>query len=285
MAETAQDSYGTEEFEYKTNAISAPEKKPRAGFSDWQVVARNLGHRSLTRTLELLDPGDKLGTNNHAVIAERLKQLRLPVHSYTTPTIEDFLQSPETYFESLGSGDYFFASLIPGVHIAHANSRQEVFEFVRYAVQQHPELSLNKELYLSKNGEPVLSGHIIVESDDDLKNSVHAEFTNGNFNLFHRGFTTPEVSVRHSRSGQYQWVFRGSLDSSKTDWRDEQVFVCNGGVELTRPQIATKIFEAMQLIPHDEQYLLPGYYEVLIERTPSGGTKPIYIEAIPGSMS
>ncbi len=256
------------------------ERKPKAGFSDWQAMARRLGHRGLTRSLELLDPGDRSGVNNHTVIAERLKKLGLPVQTYTTPTLEVFLDNPLEHLRVFQTGEYYFVSIRPGLHIAHAKTEAEVVEFVRNAQLQHPEICGQKEMYVSKNGEAIMSGHIIVQSDDSMTNTVYAEFTNSEFNQFHRGFTTPEISVKRGSSGRFEWTFRGPLASD--EWRTDELFRCHTGVRLSRKQMAEKIHDALLRIPHDERYFMPGYYEVLIERTPHGTTKPVYIEAIPG---
>lgn len=254
-----------------------------AGFSDWQRVAKETGHYALAAVVGKMDLGETVrdGKNAHRAIAERLANLELPVHSYVAVSLGDFLLDPERHIERLADGDYFFASIVPGVHIAHGETVEEVVEFVRQYVCENPtEQTMAREMYLSRNGEPVMSGHIMIK-DDGNPNSIYAEFTNGNFNMFHRGFHGPEI-VCHRTYRSLQWEFLSSLATDDGDWRDDQLFVCNGDVKLSRPAMAQKAYDALSRIPHDGDAYLPGYYEVLIEKTGMGGTRPVFIEAVLG---
>lgn len=62
------------------------------------------------------------------------------------------------------------------------------------------EAELQREIFISHNGgNAVMSGHITIH-DDGEPNSMYSEFTIGNFNAFHRGFHTPEISMSRSNN-------------------------------------------------------------------------------------
>jgi hypothetical protein len=122
-----------------------------------------------------------------------------------------------------------------------------------------------------------MSAHIVV-SEHDGANADYMEATVGNFNAFHRGTHSPEIIARRGLYA-YTWEFRDIL-ATETDWRDETNYVCNGTITLTRPQMATQLYAALQHIPHEDTHYLPGYYEVLFERTADNHTKVAFIEAV-----
>ena len=246
-----------------------------AGFSDYIRVAKQLGHDTLARSLEQFDAGEQSGSrNSHCIITDRIKELGLPAQDYIGVGVEKFLASPADYLSRLPEGDYYFASIISGVHLAHGNSPKEVIEFVREFASQH---GTTQEMYLSHNGEPVMSAHIRVQ-DEAAPNAGYIEATIGNFNAFHRGSHSPEIIAR--RVGHsYKWEFRDVLQT-KGGWHDTTAHQCNGDVKLTREEMASHIYRALRHIPHDGDYYLPGYYEVLFERTPTNQLSVAFIEAV-----
>ncbi len=246
-----------------------------AGFSDWHRALRDMGHYKTAAEIERIDPGNTAEGNAHTVIARRLESIGLPVQAHIDVSLRDFVSDPYRYLDRIHQGDYYFASIVPGVHLAHGTDPAEVIAFAHSYAMTATEKQLDASIYISHNGEPVMSGHIIVK-DDAEPNTISCEFTTGNFNAFHRGSHTPEISVqRHDR--RFAWEFRDSLAGE--DWRDCQLFPCQGGVELTRTTMATRIYDAISRIPHDGDYYLPGYYEVLLERAEGDATKPVFIEA------
>lgn len=252
-----------------------------AGFTDWIKAFRGIGDRALVAALRAFDSEPTAsGGNAHRSIHERVDRIGLPAQSRVFVTIHDFLSDPEACFSKIPDGDYYFASIKPGVHLAHVEDTQTIIDFVANYSERSEDGELGRELFISHNGEPVMSGHIIVEEGRGMEpHTLHGEFTIGNFNDFHRGFHTPEISLDRSFLGNV-WAFRDALDPENQDWRDESKFKCNGGVEFTRTQMATEIHNAIQYIPHDGDLYLPGYYEILFERTGETAVRPVFIEAV-----
>ncbi len=248
---------------------------PKSGFTDWKVIAKQLGQKSLLSVVEKMDSESTGRGNAHGEIAERLGRMGLPVQKFVSPSVEDFVGNPGAYLNDLPSGDYYFVSIKPGTHLTHAVDESDIVLFAKSFLYENPNDS-DTEMYISHNGEPVLSGHILVRNDGE-PNTIHAEFTNGEFNAFHRGRHTPEVSV-HRSNYRFEWKFNGAL-ASDDDWRTSEQFTCNGGIELNRTEIAKRLFNAINLIPKDGNIYLPGYYEVLLERTELGKTRTVFIEA------
>ena len=249
-----------------------------AGFSDWSKVAHSLKNTSLISTLERMEPQNgnpKL--NPHHAIAIRLEELRLPIQSFISMPIKEFLETPENHLGELKDGDYYFASIIPGTHLAHEASSERLIEFVDSFHRNNS--TINPEIYISHNGIPVMSGHVIVKNDKS-PNTIYAEFTNGNFNAFHRGIHSPEIIARRSLEHRIKWEFRNTLKPRGENWQTDELFECNGGVKLTRAEMAERAYETIQTIPKDGDHYLPGYYEVLLEKVGKTGTRTAFIEAI-----
>jgi hypothetical protein len=255
------------------------EQAAGSGISDYIRAARHLGYDALISTLERMDDGERIGRNNpHCAATERIRLLGMPVQEYIGLPVSKFLGSPQDHLAMLPEGDYYFASIVPGVHLAHGNSPEEVVAFVENYVQSHPEQeAMSQELYISHNGEPAISAHIVVR-DTPGANADYIEATIGNFNAFHRGTHSPEIIARR-RLYSYEWEFRDSL-ATDTGWRDTTEYSCRGDINLTRPEIATQLYRALQDIPHDDTHFLPGYYEVLFERTSDYRLRPAFIEAV-----
>jgi len=244
-----------------------------AGFSDYADTLRQLGLTKAVNLLSRLDPGDTAdGRNSHRVIAERLTNLGMPTQTAIFAPVNKFLRRPELFFSQIPDGDYYFCSIRPKLHLAHSTLKTEVVNFVKYYSESYPA----NEIFLAHCGEPVMSGHIKI-ADDGEPNSVLAEFTNGNFNAFHRGLTVPEIEISRALTDRFDWRFGGQLTAD--DWRTPDKFLCNGGVELSRPEMAGKIWQALLAIPHDGWQFLPGYYEAIMERTQDGGTNTVFVEA------
>ena len=254
------------------------EQAAGSGISDYIRTARHLGYDALVSSLEKMDAGERLGRSNpHCVATERIRFLGMPVQEYIGMTVTDFLSSPYEHLATLPEGDYYFASIIPGTHLARSSSPEEVVAFIQEYADVHPNPdALNQELYISHNGEPVMSAHIVV-SDQEGSNADYLEATVGNFNAFHRGAHSPEIIARRNLHS-YAWDFRDEL--AGVNWRDETVYTCNGGVSLTRTQMAMELYRALDHIPHDGLHYLPGYYEVLFERTPDNHLRAAFIEAV-----
>ncbi len=266
---------------HKNADLLSPEGTGKnAGFSNWQKAAHGIGNRALSGFIESMDPGDQPGNKNaHTAIAERLQKLGLPIQTYISVPAGEFLQDPEFHLSKIPHGDYYFASIRPGLHLAHADSSERVIEFVQDFVWANSDKEkAAKDVYISHNGEPTMSGHIMIEKGAE-PNAIQGEFTIGNFNLFHRGVRTPEITVQ--RDGRrFSWSFRGVL-STQEDWHNEDAeFTCNGGAKMSRPEMARRIFAAINKIPHDGNMYLPGYYEVLLENVGGNRTRPAYIEAV-----
>jgi hypothetical protein len=254
------------------------ERAAGAGFSDWQRAARAVGNASLSRLIETMDPGDSKDRRNaHRSIHERLAALDLPRHHFVAMPCQEFLERPYDYLSNLPKGDYYFASIIPGVHLAHAATPEQVVAFVKASVARLPRLT-NKELYVSHNGEPVMSSHIDIKNDGQ-PNTVVIEATIGNFNAFHRGQHTPEIIAWRDGNHRLAWSFKGPLETDDA-WQTDELFACNGATQLSRIEMATLLFSALNHIPHDSDYYLPGYYEVLFERRDELSPRPVFIEAI-----
>lgn len=257
--------------------MASHEAMAGAGFSDWQRAVERVGNHKVARIINQMDPGNSpSGRNAHAVIAERLGTIELPVQEHVALPVREFLAQPQDVMDRIPHGDYYFASIVPGIHLAHGETSVDVIEFVNSYATDADEKALATELYLSHNGEAVMSGHIIVR-DDGEPNTILAEFTTGNFNAFHRGSHTPEISAqRHDY--RFHWQFRESLAAG--DWRGStETYPCQAGIKLTRIEMAQRAFEAISCIPHDGALYLPGYYEVLLERVNADQTKPVFIEA------
>lgn len=254
------------------------ERAVGAGFSDWQRAARTIGSVSLSRFIETMDPGDtRDGSNAHRSIHERLATLDLPRHEFMAMPCQEFLKQPYEYLSRLPKGDYFFASIVPGIHLAHAATPEQVVAFVEASVARLPHLA-SKELYISHNGEPVMSSHIDIKNDGQ-PNTVVIEATIGNFNAFHRGQHTPEIIAWRDGSHRLTWCFKGALETADT-WQTDELFACNGNTQLSRIEMAALLFSALSHIPHDSDHYLPGYYEVLFERHDKLPPQPVFIEAI-----
>ena len=260
----------------ETKPVSSVEAMAGAGFSDWHRAARQIGNRALASLTSKLDPGDRFGVNSHHAITTNIEAIGLPVQSYVTPGVSEFLTHPEEYFDLIPQGDYYFVSIKPGTHLAHEREPSEVIRFVESYLQQHPG-DTEQELYLSHNGDPLLSGHIVIR-DDGVPNSLYSEFTVGNFNAFHRGSHAPEIIVQRAFN-TFSWDFRDSLQAQEQHWRTEDTFPTYTGVCLSRLDIAQRVYDAIRHIPHDDDYYLPGYYEVLLERTVETATKASFIDA------
>lgn len=255
------------------------EQAAGSGISDYIHTAQQLGYSALVTTLERMDAGERTGrTNPHCIATERIRRLGMPVQEYIGVSVEEFLSSPYDQLATLPKGDYYFVSIIPGVHLAHGENADEVVAFVKEYVESHPDSdSRQQELYVSHNGEPVMSAHIVV-SDQEGANADYIEATIGNFNAFHRGAHSPEIIARRGLHA-YAWEFRESL-SSTNDWRNTTQYKCNGDVVLTRVDMATRLYSTLSYIPHDGTHYLPGYYEVLLERDDTHGLRPAFIEAV-----
>ena len=251
------------------------ERSSGAGFTDWHRKAREHGLTELAELTARMDSNsDDPSVNAHRAIAERLADYGLPIQRYAAGRIGEFVRDPNHFFEQIPDGDYYFVSIVPGVHLAHGSNSEQVIEFVNTQIKHdRAEISDDTELYLSHNGEPVISGHIIVK-DDGLPNTIYGEFTIGNFNNFHRGFSSPEVTVRRQYH-RFEWEFRDRLLMNG----DNEPMRCNGDVWLTRTEIALRALRAIELIPHSEDYYMPGYYEVLLEKCGQKATKAAFIEA------
>ncbi len=255
--------------------MNTPEAMKGAGFTDWKRHAEASGNLRLARLAEQMDSRGNPGENAHRSITERLAELELPVQRFTKATVEEFLNDPIKYFSELPiHGEYYFVSIIPGRHLAHASHAEEVISFVKDYMSETGDGA--RELYLSYNGEPVMSGHIMVKDDGEL-NTVYGEFTIGNFNAFHRGSHAPEIVVKRDWR-RFVWDFRGTLEH-EGDWRDDELFYCNGDVQMTRQEMAQRAYDALARIPRDGDRYLPGYYEVLLEHQGGGITRPAFIEA------
>lgn len=252
----------------------------RAGFSDWGRAAQNVGNYALRHVIEQMDPGTVGGVNPHHTIIERLRKLDLPHHAFIAMTCEKFLRSPDAHRDQLSSGNYYFASIVPGLHLAHETDWNRVISFVETALCERPELK-NTELYISHNGTTAMSGHIIIKPDAP-PSPIVAEFTIGNFNRFHRGSHAPEITVQRTGSEKrLTWDFRDALQPATDFWQTDERFVCDDAVSRTRQELAQLAYHAVSLIPHDDDSFLPGYYEVLMEHgSQEGAVKPIFIEAI-----
>ena len=268
----------------KESPISIQEKEmikstSGAGFSDWIKLAKQTGNHALINTLRKLDSEPTLSgeTNAHHHIHDRLKELGLPRQDCLFIPIQEFLANTEESFGSIPNGDYYFVSIEPGKHLAHAEDQESVVEFIQQYSDKAAEDERNKEIFLTHNGEAVMSGHIIVK-DGEIPNKLQGEFTIGNFNAFHRGFSTPEISV--SREYRNEWDFRGSLAAEDSDWRTLEEFECFGGVKMSRLEMAERINQAISCIPADNGLTLPGYYEVLFEKVNENHVKPVFIEAV-----
>lgn len=267
--------------QYEVSAAEpSPEAMAGAGFSDWRRIAHRMGYDALAATIEQMDPSERMmGDNPHCTTAERLALLELPSQAYVAPTVAEFLVDPERYFAKLHEGDYYFLSIIPGVHLAHESSPAHIVEFVHAFVATHPQpAALSQRIYLSHNGEAIMSAHIIARADEP-PNTLYAECTVGNFNAFHRGAHAPELIAARHYQHRFSWDFRDSL-SEPRDWRDTTHFMGNYGVRLTRMDIVHHLQDAIACIPHDQDYTLPGYYEVLFERGPDNTLNPAFIEAV-----
>jgi hypothetical protein len=253
------------------------EPMKNAGFTDYLQAFKQLGIRSdLIKSMD--SPESPSGANSHRVIAEQLANLGLPVQQYANPNVRDFLLDPETYFQRLApNGDYFFCSILPGDHLYHGDSPEEVAEFISQFAKNHPD-KLDTEIYLTHNGEAAMSGHIKI-ANDDAPNTIFAEFTTGNFNLFHRGGSSPDITLsKIYHRFEWQWLGDLTLDDSR-NWRSDQLFECYGGVQMSRGQMAQQIIAATASIPCDGDYYLPGYYEVLFEKTSDHSVTPVFVEA------
>lgn len=261
--------------------IKTIESTSGAGFSDWQRLARETGNVALWSALRKFDSEPtSVEKNAHHTIHDKLSALELPTERCFFATLGDFLNNPESYFESIeGSGDYYFASIKPGTHLAHAESKEQIVEFMQQYRETATETELQREIFVSHNGEAVMSGHITIH-DDGEPNSMYSEFTIGNFNAFHRGFHTPEISVSRSDDRRQKWEFRDILAPGDTAWQTDEAFECFSGVTLSRPEMARRIYDALSHIPQDGDYFMPGYYEVLLERTEDNRTRPTFIEAV-----
>ncbi len=255
------------------------EQAAGSGISDYIRTARQLGYDALVATLEVMDAGERTGrTNPHCIATERIRRLGMPVQEYIGMSVEDFLASPHEQLAMLPDGDYYFVSIVPGTHLARGKSIDEVVAFVQEYADGHPDAnSLSQELYVSHNGEPVMSAHIVV-NDQEGANADYMEATVGNFNAFHRGAHSPEIIVRRGLHA-YSWEFRDAL-ASESDWRDATHYECNGGVSLTRIDMASRLYGVLSHIPHDGTHYLPGYYEVLFERDTQQVLRPAFIEAV-----
>lgn len=255
------------------------EQAAGSGISDYIRTARHLGYDALVSSLEKMDAGERLGrTNPHCIATERIRFLGMPVQEYIGMPVDEFLLSPYEYLANLPEGDYYFVSIVPGTHLARGATPAEVVAFVKEYAGTHPDPeALRQELYVSHNGEPVMSAHIVV-NDQEGANADYIEATVGNFNAFHRGAHSPEIIARRALHA-YTWEFRDQL-ATEQDWRDTTRYECNGDVTLTRTKMATELYDAVKLIPHDGTHYLPGYYEVLFERTPDNRLRPAFIEAV-----
>lgn len=268
-----------------TDSLREIEPTAGAGLTDWKRVAESLGYHSLSATMESLSPDNlPVGVNSHREIDNKLKLLDLPGQSCVYASLGEFLTDYDKFLSMIPDGDYYFVSIKPGVHLAHGMTAQEVIDFVYDYVAKNPDADMNQEIYLSHNGEPVMSGHVIINKGNGTFNSIVSEFTIGNFNAFHRGFHSPEIAL-HRSDYRFEWGFRGELHSFNGDWRDEKTYMCNGGIELTRTEMAEIIYDAVTRIPHDGEYYLPGYYEVLLEKTSQNQTRPVFIEAVVGALA
>ena len=264
---------------FEQNETAPPDKKVPSGLSDWKRMVEAVGERSLAGFIESMDPGNPGTVNAHRAIAKRVEALRMPGQRFISASVGDFADNPGLYLDQLAHGDYYFLSIRPGIHLAHAEDAADVVAFVRGFAASHPSAAdQNLELYLSRNAEPVLSGHIIVR-DDAAPNTIDAEFTNRDFVPFHRGLRTPEIHVHRSRN-RFEWEFGSELAAPDGDWRTDEQFICNSGVRLSRPDMAHKIFSAIQCVPHDGDTYLPGYYEVLLELSTGTGTRATFVEAV-----
>lgn len=294
-----------ERVTYECPAYAAPEQAAGAGFSDWKRASEQLGALGLYKIMtefdvDNTDTTDEMASGRHAIV-ERLATLKLPMQPYVFARADDLLNNPDAVFSHIPHGDYYFVSIRPGVHLAHATTQAEILNFVADFVGKHPETHAAKEIFISHNGEALMSAHIFVKNDSfevgnkgphGGQNTIYAECTNRNFNAFHRGYTSPEIIVQRGAYGpnRFMWDFRGALQPpAGADWRTTERFTCFGGTQLSRAEMAQHLYTALQCIPHDKGHFLPGYYEVLFEhpRTvdnalgQTNGVRPVFIEALP----
>lgn len=252
-----------------------PERKS-GGLHDWKAAIQKIGSRSVVDALRAIIPEQSPdGTNSHHLIAKRVEQLGLPSQTYTAPTMQDFLLDPDGSMPDDPDGQYYFVSVRQGVHLPRA-SREEAIGFIESYAAAYPEF--NGELYISHCQEPLLGGHVMIERGEQ-PNVVYGEFTVGDFHSFHRGKQAPEIICRRDMQ-RFEWNFRGSLEPKPdTSWHSDETYPSATGEPLSRPEMATAIYNAISQIPHDDGYYLPGYYEVLLERRGTHGIKPVFIEA------
>lgn len=255
------------------------EKTSGSGFSDWKRIVTELGNHSLTTLLDRMDsePAND-GRNSHHAIHDKLRSLDLPTESCCFVSIGNFLDDPEEYFSQIPDGDYYFVSIKPGTHLAHATSKQQIVDFATHYLEHAAANERDREMYISHNSEAVMSGHIII-GDDERPNSINAEFTIGNFNAFHRGFHTPEISFNRVYPAGSNFSFQGGLATNE-DWRTDEQFECIGNIRLTRSEMADYINQSLHYIPHDDDYYMPEYYEVLLEKANGYSVRPVFIEAV-----
>lgn len=257
----------------KLEQIPQKEHAAKLGFTDWLKASEELGNTALSALIKDMDPGISSG-NAKRLITERLVQIGLPTQSIAIVSTQQFLSNPEAILAQIPRGDYYFSSIVPGTQLTHGTSDEELVNFIATNCKQNPDF-LNKEVYISHNGEAVMSGHILI-NDDDI-NSIYAEFTNSNFNEFHRGIHNPEISVSR-KNNRFDWSFHGELAAE--DWRNDEKFSCNDIIYLSRPQMAAYAYESISCIPNDDGNYLPGYYEVLLERQDNNSLRPAFIEAV-----
>ena len=264
----------------RVETMNMIESTSGAGFTDWKIRACEMGNKMLLNTLKTLDHEPASGGRNaHHDIFDRLKELDLPTQDCLFIEIKDFLKNPNKILDTMPDGDYYFTFIVPGIHLANTPNKQDVIDFVQtyYENLSLEQREKSREIFISHNGDAVMSGHIIV-NNNETPNNLHGEFTIGNFNAFHRGFTTPEILLERERMNL--WTFRGDLDPGDEDWRTLEEFDCFGGARLSRLVMAELINQAILHLPEDNGRLLPGSYEVLFERRYKNQILPTFIEAV-----
>ena len=264
-------------YQLESRSSLAPKTADRSSVNDYKKQFTKLTGRWVMELSQVINrfEGQIIGISQQHAAFRRCESLNLPVDQYIAMPIGDFAKNPDSYLAQLEQANAYYVSITSGLAKRGAKNFTEIIDFVQ---QNLSKVSPYTELLITHDETPALTGHIKI-SDDKPPNSILAEFTHGEPRSFHRGMHRPEISLSRNISQAFRFDFCDALVADG-DWRNDEKFVCHGGkVYLSRPQMAERIWQTLHLIPHEDDYYLPGYYEVFLRENGDNQTRAAFTEA------
>ena len=222
-------------------------KKSEGNINDWARAIEGLSFNDLASKIE----------TDRTEGFEALEKLGLPHYKKIIIDLTQFLESPESITQELGSRKFYAVLLDPNGKLQRFSKVGATLEEVQAWIDEKisPENQEHYQIILNQYYENLYGGNIVVNPSGQLL----VEFKRGQVHGLPQGKITPEFYVTrdpHTQSLHYSF-------------EDEQ--------------IRENIYRTLQTIPHSgegrELTFKPGYYEfVLVKKTEESPPEPIFLD-------